>query len=452
MAAVAAKIFGGTLMRRHLLNTFIVAAILVCAAIAASAQTGQLRGVVKLTAADGSTTPVLGATIDVYRVDITGEYHTKTDKKGEWIFAGLPYVGRYVVSVSAPGAQPNARGGVRAGQDAVIDIVLNSGDGRKLTRDEAITASKGGGEAAPASNGGSGESASAKAKREEELKKYEAEKNRITNINEVLNRTFKMGQDALNAKNYDEAIKQFDEGLAADPEQVVLYSRKSLALRLRGVDHYNASVKATDPTQKSSDMENAKKDFQGAVDASNKGLEVANKEQPATDPTVQASQASKKLEALSYRAEAMRLLIKTDSTQGAAALTAYQEYMAAETDVAKKAKAERDVAQIMFDTAASATDMNAAYGQAIAAYQKILDANPDDPDALLRIGQSLFIIGAATNDKAKNQEAANYLQRFIDKAPDTNPLKAEAKELIDALKQQAVTPEKTSTPPRRKRP
>jgi tetratricopeptide (TPR) repeat protein len=96
--------------------------------------------------------------------------------------------------------------------------------------------------------------------------------------------------------------------------------------------------------------------------------------------------------------------------------------------------------------------MNAAYGQAIAAYQKILEANPDDPDALLRIGQSLFIIGAATNDKAKNQEAANYLQRFIDKSPDTNPLKAEAKELIDALKQQAVTPEKTSTPPRRKRP
>ncbi|HEY8205105.1 MAG TPA: hypothetical protein VIF81_10295, partial [Pyrinomonadaceae bacterium] len=71
----------------------------------------------------------------------------------------------------------------------------------------------------------------------------------------------------------------------------------------------------------------------------------------------------------------------------------------------------------------------------------------------LRIGQALFNIGALNNnDKAKYQEAANYLQRFVDKAPDTNPLKAEAKELIEALKAQAnVTPEKT-TPTRRRRP
>jgi hypothetical protein len=42
---------------------------------------------------------------------------------------------------------------------------------------------------------------------------------------------------------------------------------------------------------------------------------------------------------------------------------------------------------------------------------------------------------------------------FVSKAPDTNPLKAEAKDLIEALKAQAnVTPEKISAPPRRKRP
>ena len=239
-------------MRRHLLNILIAAAVLVCASVAAPAQTGALRGSVKLIAADGSTTPVAGATVDVYRVDITGEYHTKSDKKGEWVFAGLPFTGEYVVSVSAPGAQPTAKSGVKAGRDVPVDIVLNSGDGKKLTKDEAIGVSKGGG--GGTSNGGGGESAAAKAKREEELKKYEAEKNRVTNINETLNRTFKAGQDAITAKNYDEAVKQFDEGLAADPEQVVLYSRKSLALRLRGVDHYNNSIKGTDQTQKAADM------------------------------------------------------------------------------------------------------------------------------------------------------------------------------------------------------
>ena len=435
-------------MRRHLLNILIGTAILMSAAVAASAQTGALRGTVKLIAADGTAAPVTGATIDVYRTDITGEYHTKSDKKGEWVFAGLPFVGEYVVAVSAPGAQPNAKSGVKAGRETPIDVVLNPGDGKKLTRDEAIAVSKGGG--GSSNGGGGGESAAAKAKREEELKKYEAEKARVTNINEVLNRTFKAGQDAISAKNYDEAVKQFDEGLAADPEQVVLYSRKSLALRLRGVDHYNASIKGTDQTQKAADMESAKRDFQGAADAANKGLEVANKEQPATDPQAQAGQTSKKLETLSYRAEAMRLLIKTDPSQGAAALTAYQEYMAAETDATKKAKAEKDVAQILFDTASD----QAGFEKALAAYQKILEATPDDPDALLRSGQILFNIGALNNnDKAKYQEAANYLQRFVDKAPDTNPMKGEAKDLIDALKAQAnVTPEKNSTPPRRRRP
>src|ERR1041384_6465565 len=137
MTAPAARIFGGTLMRCHLLNIFIGAAVLACAAVTLSAQTGALRGSVKLTAADGSMTPVANATIDVFRTDISGEYHTKSDKKGEGVFAGLPFVGTYVVAISAPGAQPNAKSGVKAGREIPVDVVLNPGDGRKLTRDEA---------------------------------------------------------------------------------------------------------------------------------------------------------------------------------------------------------------------------------------------------------------------------------------------------------------------------
>ena len=103
---------------------------------------------------------------------------------------------------------------------------------------------------------------------------------------------------------------------------------------------------------------------------------------------------------------------------------------------------------MLFETASDV----AAYERAVAEYQKLLAANPDDPDSLLRIGQAMFNIGALNNnDKAKYQEAANYLQQFVDKAPDTNPLKAEARDLIVALKAQAnVTPEKTTRPPRRR--
>jgi len=435
-------------MRRSYFSIAIIAsAVILFTAIGASGQTGALRGSVKLIGPDGNAAPLLGAIIDVYRTDISGEYHTKTDKKGEWVFAGLPYVGTYVVSISAPGAAPNARSGVKAGREIPVDVVLNPGDGKKLTRDEAIAVSKGGGTTGSGSTS-SGESAATKAKREEEAKKYEAEKTRVTNVNETLNRTFKAGREALNAKNYDEAIKQFDEGLAADQDQVVFYTLKSSALRSRGVDHYNASTKLKDEA-KTAELDNAKKDFQASADVATKGVEVANKETPATDAAAQASQASKKLEIVGSRAESYRLLVKVDPSKIDAGLTAYQEYMAAETDAAKKTKAQKDMAQMLFDAASDAN----GFEKARAEYQKILDANLDDTDAMLRIGQALFNIGAFNNnDKGKYQEAANYLQRFVDKSPD-GQLKTEAKELIEALKAQAnVTPEKTSTPPRRKRP
>lgn len=433
---------------KHSIFSAAALAVLLLTSGAAIAQTGELRGNVQLVGADGKPAPLAGATVDVFRTDISGDYHTKTDKKGNWVFAGLPYVGTYIVSISAPGAQPNAKSGVKVSQETPVDVILQPGDGRRLTRDEATSVAGSGG----SSSSGGKETAADKAKREEEIKKYEEEKKRIGNINEMLARTFKAGNDAITAKNYDEAVKQFDEGLAADPEQVVLYSRKSLALRARGVDHYNAFAKSTDDTLKTTELESAKKDFQASAEAAAKGVEIAKKEGPATDASGQAAQASRKLEILANRAESMRLLVKVDHSQLDNAVAAYQEYMAAEPNATSKAKAQHDLAQMIFDAASDA----GGFERAVTEYQKILDASPDDLVALLRIGQALFNIGAYNNnDKAKYQEAANYLKRFVDKAPDSNPLKADAKGILDAMKDQAnVTPEKTTTtaPTRRRRP
>src|SRR5437870_5187932 len=151
-------------MRRPNFSIAIIAsAVILFTAIGASGQTGALRGSVKLIGADGNAAPLAGAIIDVYRTDISGEYHTKSDKKGEWVFAGLPYVGTYVVSISAPGAQPNAKSGVKAGREIPVDVVLNPGDGKKLTRDEAIAISKGGGSTTGSGGSSSGESAADRA-------------------------------------------------------------------------------------------------------------------------------------------------------------------------------------------------------------------------------------------------------------------------------------------------
>src|SRR5437764_6517368 len=155
-------------MRRFLSLSIFTLTILAVSSGVASAQTGQLRGTVKLIGKDGNAAPVAGAEIDVYRTDISGEFHTKSDKKGDWVFAGLPFVGTYTVAISAPGAQPNAKSGVKAGREIPVDVVLAPGDGRKLTRDEAVAVSAGGG---TTNGGGGGGSEADKAKAAEMAKK-----------------------------------------------------------------------------------------------------------------------------------------------------------------------------------------------------------------------------------------------------------------------------------------
>src|SRR6266487_597799 len=153
-------------MRRFYLFTLIVAAaVLLSSAIAASAQTGQLRGHVIIKQADGTSVPAAGAQIDVFRTDLPGQYPTKADKKGQFVYAGLPYVGTYIIAASAPNAAPFAQGNVKAGRDTDYEVVLSPGDGRRLTADEAKAAAAGGASTVSSSKGG--ESAADKAKREE---------------------------------------------------------------------------------------------------------------------------------------------------------------------------------------------------------------------------------------------------------------------------------------------
>ena len=85
------------------------------------------------------TVPAAGAQIDVFRTDVGGKYETKADKKGQFVFAGLPFVGTYVIAASAPNATPSAKGGAKAGREIDYELVLEPGDGRRLTEAEAKT-------------------------------------------------------------------------------------------------------------------------------------------------------------------------------------------------------------------------------------------------------------------------------------------------------------------------
>ncbi|HYO91976.1 MAG TPA: tetratricopeptide repeat protein, partial [Pyrinomonadaceae bacterium] len=259
-------------------------------------------------------------------------------------------------------------------------------------------------------------------------------------INEIVGRTFKAGNEALKAKRFDEAITLYNEGLAADPEQIALLTNKALALVQRGVQKFNDAIKMSDDTAKTAAMDAAKKDWNEAADASGKAVQLTKAQATQGDAEQQKSMASNKYFALLARAEAMRFVAsKVDTTKADEAFAAMQEYAAAETDPAKKIKGQVDAAQMYFD-AGNAT-------KAAQAFQAVLTSNPDSLEAMLGAGLALF----GTGDKSKYQEAANYLQRFVDKAPDTHPLKASARESLDYLKKQEnVQPQRTTGGSRRR--
>lgn len=438
-------------MRINLFFRAAVAAfVLAAACMTASAQVGTVTGKVTLKQADGTQVPVEGAQIDIYRTDVKQEFHIKTNKKGEFVHAAIPLTGTFIFAASAPGARPTYFSGVRPGAAPSINFALEPGDGSRLTFEQM----KAGASSGPAPAAASGkESADDKAKREE----FEKEKARIEESNKktiatntIVKEAFDTGNKAFSEKRYDEAVVAYDRGLAADPTQAVLHLNRSLALRLRAVDKYNTAVKAKDNAARDA----AKADFAASAEGAEKGVkfyrEQTAKNAGGSAPGPNAQQASEMLNYLSARYESYRIALQTNS--GATpdqAVTAVEEYLAAETDPAKKAKAQASLGEALF--------MSGKIDEAIASHRKVLASNPDNLEAMYGLGLALAAkVVDAEKDAPIIKESRDLLQRFIDKAPDTHPRKQEAiasVQYLDETMKAAAAPKtapKTDTGRRRR--
>ncbi len=124
------------MFRKYVFTTVASVVLLTSATFVASGQTGELRGHANIKQADGQTTPASDAVIDVYRTDLPGKYSTKTNKKGEFVFAGLPYIGTYIIAASHPTAAPTFLQGVKAGREVDYELSMSPGDGKRLTLDQ----------------------------------------------------------------------------------------------------------------------------------------------------------------------------------------------------------------------------------------------------------------------------------------------------------------------------
>lgn len=445
------------MFRKNYFTFLLASALFLASGLAVLAQTAPVRGRVELVKADGTREPVPGAVVEPFRTDAKGKSPSaKTNKKGEFSFAGLQLGQTFALSISAPNIKPALQQNIKAGMENIV-ITVTEGDGKRWTEDEIRQAL-----AAPASNNTSGAAATAttgeangtgnqKAELTEEQKKAQAEyetkvkevtaKNeKIQKNSEVVQAALKQGNEAFNSKNYDVAISKYTEGINAEPDFVgsapILLNNKGAALKTRAVDVYNQAVKSSDQATKATSLARVKQDLQDAATSYSRSWTIL-KGAPAAEITNQANYEAAKLQALTGLTDSYRLLAvtKSDTTKGAEAEAAFTDYFAVETDAAKKAKAQVVLGDILRDSGESE--------KALVAYQAVLQGTPNNPDALVGAGLMLVNIGYLSNDKAKFQEASNFLQKFLSNAPPTHPFADDAKALLDTLKkEQNVTPQK----------
>lgn len=415
--------------------THFVAALLLVSAFAASASAQQATatGKVTLKQADGTEAPVQGAQVEFHRTDIKQTLKTKTDKKGEYVYAGLDLGGTYTILVSAPGATPSYSSNIRIGRQPNNNFSLTPGDGRTMTLAEAQGAAP---TAKPGAAPASGLTPEQAKKLDEENAKLRAEvaaKNaKIEERNAKLPVIFKNANDAVTASNalkgaekiskLDEAVNGYNQGIEIDPEEPAVYRNRQIALRARGLEKYNIAVVNKDKEAKNAGIEAARADLMNAVESGEKAITAQRKRgQEASAGAGGASGQKDEVGYLEDRAETYRraLQIKAPVDNDVAAKS-IEEYINAETDAAKKEKMQSSLGDALFYAG--------RIDESLAKFRQILAQNPNNMEAMFGLG-----IALASTNPPQLAEARDALQQYASKAPEGNVRKLEAAEMVKYL-------------------
>jgi tetratricopeptide (TPR) repeat protein len=450
------------MFRKNYFTFLSVLVLFLSAAFSAFAQTGPVSGRVELKKEDGTVGKVAGAVIDVYRTDIKGKSPSgKTDKNGNFTFAGLVLGQTFAFAISAPGIKPEIYPNVRAGMDNMV-ITVFEGDGKKFTEDEvrqalapqATAASSEGTQKTetPQKPQTTAEQKKAREDYEKEVAAVNAKNERNKNTDAIIKKVLDEGNQAYEANNYDLAISKYEEGYKASPDFLgsapTLLNNKALALLARAKILHNENIKVTDMTQKNANKAKIRQDFANAVDAYNTAFLLMKNSAGSPEVTPQRI-AETKLQTLRGAQSALQYMVLTEAVDGEKtelAKTLTQEYMSVETDAAKKVKSQTVLGGVY--------RVAGDFGNAVIEYKKALELAPDDADALAGVGLSLFALGASAQPEnvAQEQEGLNYLQRFTEVASENHPLKASVKESVDYLKSKSLTPQKTPKSATKKKP
>jgi tetratricopeptide (TPR) repeat protein len=193
----------------------VAAPLTVLFSVACWGQTTAFEGDVK--GEDGK--PLVKVTVHLDRKDIKGNYKVNTDKKGHYYYGGLP-IGTYKIWVEVDGKERDSVDNVRSGLgDAkVISFDLKAATTSNADRQAALQkAAENGGELTAEQTRGM--SAEQKAALEKKMKDAAATMPK----NKALNDAFNAGKSALDAKQFDVAIENFEKAKGMDPNQNVIW-------------------------------------------------------------------------------------------------------------------------------------------------------------------------------------------------------------------------------------
>ncbi len=150
--------------------------------------------------------PVVGAEIKIQGTDVRREYATKTDKKGEYFYMGIPY-GQYRVVVRAQGYNPDYARNIQPSisEERVVDFSLKPGQDHKL--DFELTPQE-------------------MEKLKQEAQKAEKQKQSSAEVKTAFDAGIALAQQG----KYAEAIDEYKKALDKDPEQPYIQANMADAL------------------------------------------------------------------------------------------------------------------------------------------------------------------------------------------------------------------------------
>ena len=210
---------------------------------------------------DQNGAPLKGAEIVLERTDIKGHYKVKSDKKGHWLYTGLPF-GTYDITCAVDGKVMDGMKGVRSkyGDSTIVDFDL-----RKVAAQQQAA------QQANATGELSNDQTRGMSKEQKEQYEAQLKKNAETiKKNKALNDAYNVAKESLTAAQaeqdktqklakYQAAVDAFNKAKEIDPSQVAIWD--SLGESYTGL----GDAQTGDERNKS---------YDAAIEAYKKGLEI----------------------------------------------------------------------------------------------------------------------------------------------------------------------------------